>query len=1125
VLFNFSIETFKVISNNCFKLLLMWVHTNSPIKETGVAPTEVKVGHDIRKIFFGMLITCLFLVVGMRSQGASLINGDFEDTPVGDYLYEQIAGWRIQAFGGAEATFSITDEVKYSGEQSLQIDIQVVTSKINQVYVCNHYTAAVTAAKGDSLSFRFYIKSQTAGRTVQARIISSDNTLTVAAKMIVVTDMFAAYEITAPILQQGDYGIRLDFGSIPGKCWLDNVKTVLVRPPPIVIDSSTVYVCAEMGSDSNPGSLEAPFRTINRATQGMNAGGTCLIRKGVYYEEILLANHGIEGHPITISAYNNEEVVVSGADRVTGTWEPWSSDPRIWRVQLPGPGFTQLFMNGTSMSLARWPDMEFHDNWIENKKWGYTGTGTTFGRIQNDSIALLNVDLTGGTAFLKIGKGNGCYSRTILEHSAGSATFEWDTTQFIGTEYTAEDGDPAKIASHGLEGNRFFVTGKLGLLDAPAEWYYDTTDNWLYFYPPGELNPNEQVIEYKARDYGINLNFTNHIQIRDIIFRGCNLEFRNCSNIIVNGCKVLYPAYRLDFFNRIDEDENLCGIRMEGRDNLIKNSEVAWADERGILISGPNSMIDNCVVHNCNLHGRHPGAAISLFLTGQRDEADTGMTVSNSTVFNCGGVGIYPRGTHTVKTTKINSFNNGIYCVDVSGYYIPYGFNLHGSELSYCWFHNMDGIGTRCDSKGREILVHHNLVWSTNTNCKWEGHSFDIYNNSYLSVNPNQRGLMLVFSDNAETDLPNFNLKNNLTLYNIFHRVNFTRFYDIPDNGENFSNNIILQENELEQTFASSEYPHDWQLNPGTRPIDAGVFIPGITGLFTGIAPDAGAIQSGVKPWVPGANWLPDSIPVPESMSEADVVAGYLRDRWTNDLLITRFRVFANTGTDVFPLQGAKLKIGNQISYTDHNGQVMVYLEKGDYGYQVGKWNRQHSDSVIISHNGLIFSDTLNYFPSALVIEVLDPADKQPVRDATITLDTLVKVTDQEGKSYFPDLPVNEYYTYTVIKDGYVVEYDSIYLQSDTLVTVMLEKLTSSMLIESRAVRVFPNPVNEMLQIEALQPGNSLEIWDLTGRMLFNKMCRGENYIDVSSFPDGTYILIVRSRTEVMYFRFVRHDL
>lgn len=183
----------------------------------------------MKKTIFDLFFICFFLANGIESKGAFITNDDFEDTPVGNYLYEQIAGWSIQAFGGAEATFSITNEVKYSGGQSLRMVIGIVTTKINQVYVCNHYTSAVTALKGDTLSFRFYIKSQNAGRTVQARIISSDNTLTVATKMIVASDTFEEYEITAPILQHGAYGIRLDFGSITGKCWLDNVSADLIQ--------------------------------------------------------------------------------------------------------------------------------------------------------------------------------------------------------------------------------------------------------------------------------------------------------------------------------------------------------------------------------------------------------------------------------------------------------------------------------------------------------------------------------------------------------------------------------------------------------------------------------------------------------------------------------------------------------------------------------------------------------------------------------------------------------------------------------------------------------------------------------------------------------------------------------
>ena len=124
-----------------------------------------------------------------------------------------------------------------------------------------------------------------------------------------------------------------------------------------------------------------------------------------------------------------------------------------------------------------------------------------------------------------------------------------------------------------------------------------------------------------------------------------------------------------------------------------------------------------------------------------------------------------------------------------------------------------------------------------------------------------------------KVDLQDFNVKNNLTLDRIYHRVNFKSFYDIPDNGHNLANNLILKENELKSTFFSPDSPVDWQLKPGSLALDAGREIPGITGDYSGEAPDAGAYKAGYEPWVPGANWLPDSLPVPESMSDADLLS------------------------------------------------------------------------------------------------------------------------------------------------------------------------------------------------------------------------------------------------------------
>ncbi len=442
-------------------------------------------------ILFFLLLSC-----ALSGQKADLINGDFEDTPAGSYIWEDISGWRVQAFAGAQAAFNIVDDQSASGQQSLQVDVQVPVS-INTVYVCNHYTSPVAVSKGDRLIFSFSIKSGFPGGLVQARIISSDNTNTLTKEFFEVPDTFSVFELASDIYFEDSFGIRLDFGSAAGLFWLDNVQARIQKP---VIDTARVYVSAEEGSDSNPGTFESPLKTIGKAMENLKAGGSCVIRKGIYGEELSGINSGLEGLPVTIRSYAGEKVIISGADRVNSHWEPWEEDPRIWRTPLTGPVFTQLFLKGASMSPARWPNMEYHENWITHKKWGYTGPGTTFGFISSDSLASLNTDLTGAKAFLRIGKGNSCYSRDILEHGQGSATFRWDTTQFIGTQFTGENGDPVKMANNGLANNEFFIIGKLGLLDTPGEWFYDSIHQWLYFYPPGGEDPTEWTFDTR---YGI----------------------------------------------------------------------------------------------------------------------------------------------------------------------------------------------------------------------------------------------------------------------------------------------------------------------------------------------------------------------------------------------------------------------------------------------------------------------------------------------------------------------------------------------------------------------------------------------------------------------------------------------
>src|ERR1043166_2103558 len=93
---------------------------------------------------------------------------------------------------------------------------------------------------------------------------------------------------------------------------------------------ATTYYVSTSGSDGNNGtSLSTPWRTINKAAQTMVAGDTVYIRGGTYRESVFPAHDGTSATArITYSAYNSEQVILTGADIFTG----WAASGNAWRI-------------------------------------------------------------------------------------------------------------------------------------------------------------------------------------------------------------------------------------------------------------------------------------------------------------------------------------------------------------------------------------------------------------------------------------------------------------------------------------------------------------------------------------------------------------------------------------------------------------------------------------------------------------------------------------------------------------------------------------------------------------------------------------------------------------------------
>ena len=125
---------------------------------------------------------------------------------------------------------------------------------------------------------------------------------------------------------------------------------------------STTWYVATTGSNSNAGtSLAAAFQTIQQAASVAQAGDTVYICAGTYHETVTPANSGTAAAPITYEPYNGGNVVVNGADPVTGwtLYNNGASGP-IYEATMNwsynnGDG-NQVFVNGQMMNYARWPN-------------------------------------------------------------------------------------------------------------------------------------------------------------------------------------------------------------------------------------------------------------------------------------------------------------------------------------------------------------------------------------------------------------------------------------------------------------------------------------------------------------------------------------------------------------------------------------------------------------------------------------------------------------------------------------------------------------------------------------------------------------------------------------------------
>ena len=590
---------------------------------------------------------------------------------------------------------------------------------------------------------------------------------------------------------------------------------------------STYYVSTQ-GADGNPGTLSAPFRTIQRGATAAEPGDTVVVRTGTYRESVRPSRSGTADAPITFQAYPGEEVTISGADVISG----WSNHKNsVFQARQRwdlGFGKNQVFLDGRMMVEARWPNTTL-DVSRPLKATMDAAVASTDPATLVSTAAVADAAMThptgtwnGATIHFVPGHGWAGQTGTVTASSPGKLTFT----------YTQRDLQaPTK-------GNAYYLTGKFTALDAPGEWYRDPATRQLYLWGPASDNPAGHVVEAKRRAWAFDLRDRDHLNITGFnIFAATIVSNPRSSYLRLSNLDAKY----LSHFTLMDtgwSQPNDTGIYLTGDGNSISDSVVSYSAGHGIVLGGTNGRAENNVVRDV-AYNAGDSAAIRT--------AGSGHVVTGNTVYNAARSGI-----KVSNTTRVRVVNNEVHDAmlqtsDGGGIY-TFGMDGTGSEIGYNRIYNVNaggygGVGIFLDNNSVNWLVHHNVVWNATHALK-----MNYAARGNLVLNNTLAGNSTSLTTSSMADFTGTVVKNNI----------FTK-------GVRYGSGVLAENNLKPGTDAGfvDAARGNYQLQSTSPAVNRGAAVTPFTNGYVGAAPDMGALEYGRPAFSAGAKAGASTPPAP----------------------------------------------------------------------------------------------------------------------------------------------------------------------------------------------------------------------------------------------------------------------
>ncbi|WP_298369668.1 T9SS type A sorting domain-containing protein [uncultured Lutibacter sp.] len=608
-----------------------------------------------------------------------------------------------------------------------------------------------------------------------------------------------------------------------------------------VIFAENIYV-ATNGDDTNNGTINSPFKTFSKAISVMSAGDVCIIREGVYEEELSINKNGSAGNYLTFKAADGETVEIKATSIING-WQLHSGNIYKTNVNMSiASRFRAVYHNSEYMDLARWP------NNTDNNRWTIDCTPVTGGDGTHFAVnSIPNIDWTGGLVYYLGAHSGASWTRTITNSSATRIDYDavdinkWPFTPHNPTQWRDNPGNNR---------GQLYLFNKLEALDYGNEWYYDNTSSTLYFQTSNGNMPEDGSVEYAARKFAAQLQ-GDYIKLEGLTFFGGSIKIHNNAdnNQIIN-CKIIHGSEGHDDLTNTSAQVGEAALEVLGDNTIIKGCTINHSSVSGIIIAGwaaSDCIIEGNYVSNIDYVGIHASPIRS---------SGNNVKILKNTIVNAGRDGMYVSGTNcevgyndVSGSQKINS-DSGIF-------YTVGNANLKNNEIHHNWFHDATApsyshnpsdpgkaAGIYLDNNSKGYIVHHNVVW----NVSWTGYQVN-WNNTDLDFFHNT----IWNAQNATGTWINGYTQENNKVYNNFASTG-NWFSEAAPSAFDKQDNLITSSSPFENVDSQNFMPA-----AGSAIVDAGKIISGFTKPYKGSAPDIGAYERFGTRWTAGVNAIEDT--------------------------------------------------------------------------------------------------------------------------------------------------------------------------------------------------------------------------------------------------------------------------